>query len=70
MFYNDNFKGPHYLSFFFAASFSEREKMDVCLEQLLGLFSVCPAANAVSSVELWFKKCFRSLACVSRAFRP
>ena len=28
--------------------------MDVCLELLLGRFSVCPAANAVFSVELWF----------------
>ena len=52
----DSFKGPHYVSFF-AASFSVRERMDVCLEpSSTWLVSVCPAANAVFSVELWFGK--------------
>ena len=40
----------HIISAFFAASFSIRERMDVCLELLLGRFSVCPAAYAVFSV--------------------
>ena len=40
------------ISDFFAASFSVRERMDVCLELLLGRLFVFPAANAVFSVEL------------------
>ena len=61
----------HIISAFFAASFSVRERMDICLELLLGWFSVCPAVNAAFSVELWFgRHCsfFRPLACESRAF--
>ena len=41
----------HIISAFFAASFSIRERMDVCLELLLGRFSVCPDAYAVFSVD-------------------
>ena len=47
----DNFR-TRIISDFFAASFSVRERMDVCLELLLGRFFVFPAANAVFSVEL------------------
>ena len=47
----------HIMSAFFAASFSVRERMDVCLEpSSTWLVSVCSAANAVFSVELWFGK--------------
>ena len=47
----DNFR-TRIISDFFATSFSVRERMDVCLELLLGRFFVFPAANAVFSVEL------------------
>ena len=63
----------HTLSHLFCCLIPVRERMDVCLELLLDRFSVCPAANAAFSVELWFGRCcwcFRPLACVSRAFLP
>ena len=63
----------HIISTFFAATFSVRETMDVCLELLLGGFSVRAAVKVVFSVELWFGRrcwCFKPFACVSKAFIP
>ena len=70
---NDNFKGPQYLSFFCCFIFRKREN-EVCLELLLGRFSVYPTTNAVFWIVVWktllmfqtFSMCvqgFSSLTC-------